>query len=233
MVRAVTRAPLFNPDLFAFLRELKKNNDRTWFAENKARYEASVKGPLLAFITELAPKMKKISPKVDVDPKPVGGSMFRIHRDTRFARDKSPYKTHASAHFPVSTKADVHGPGFYLHLEPGSSFAACGIWRPETKDAARIRASILARGPEWKKATTSKPFRKRCELEGDVLKRPPKGVAPDHPLLEDLKRKDFIASAYFSEAEICAKGFLDDYLEVCRLQTPMMSFLARAVRVAF
>ena len=104
--------PHFTPRLFKFLRQLKRNNSRDWFQANKERYIADVQQPMLRFIADFAGPLAKISKQFDADPRPVGGSMFRIHRDVRFSRDKSPYKTHVSAHFRhKATSKDVHGPG--------------------------------------------------------------------------------------------------------------------------
>ena len=113
----------FDAQTLAFLRDLKKHNDRAWFAENKDRYEGSVKEPFLQFISDVGPELRKVSTQLVADPRPVGGSMFRIYRDVRFSRDKSPYKTHVGAHFRFGGKG-VHGPGYYLHLEPASCFVA-------------------------------------------------------------------------------------------------------------
>ncbi|MGZ6096116.1 MAG: TIGR02453 family protein, partial [Polyangiales bacterium] len=105
----------FDKGLFDFLVELKANNDRDWFNANKTRYERDVKEPFLDFISDASPALRKISRSIVADPRPVGGSLFRIYRDTRFAKDKTPYKTHAGAHFQAGGKG-VHGPGYYLHL---------------------------------------------------------------------------------------------------------------------
>src|SRR5262249_17068758 len=108
----MANGPYFTPRLFAFLRELKANNSREWFQANKARYVEDVQQPMLRFIADFAAPLARISRNLEADPRPVGGSMFRIHRDTRFARDKSPYKTHLAAHFRHrATTKDVHGPG--------------------------------------------------------------------------------------------------------------------------
>src|SRR5262245_16529190 len=112
----------FKPALFKFLKDLAKNNNRPWFEENKARFERDVRDPLLSFIGDFASPLAKISKHYLADPRPSGGSMFRIYRDTRFAKDKSPYKTHVAAHFRHSAGKDVHAPGFYVHLEPGQVF---------------------------------------------------------------------------------------------------------------
>jgi uncharacterized protein (TIGR02453 family) len=123
----------FGPGLFEFLRDLARHNDRAWFQANQRRYEAEVKAPMLRFIEDFGAPLKRISAQFLADPRPVGGALFRIHRDTRFSTDKSPYKTNAAAHFRHREGSrDVHAPGFYLHLEPSGSMegAACGIPTP-------------------------------------------------------------------------------------------------------
>jgi len=130
----------FTPKLFAFLRELAAHNDRDWFAANKERYERDVRMPALRFINDFAAPLAKFAPHLVANPRPSGGSLFRIHRDTRFSRDKSPYKTHVGIHFfHEAAKAAASVPGFYLHLQPGESFAAAGIWHPDPPALARVR----------------------------------------------------------------------------------------------
>ena len=138
-----------SPALFEFLSDLKANNDRTWFAENKQRYLESVRDPMLEFISEFAIPLAKISPHFRADSRPNGGSLFRIHRDTRFSKDKSPYKTNVGAHFRHESFKDAYAPGFYLHLEPGACFAGLGIWRPDSKSLGGIRRLIAESPQEW------------------------------------------------------------------------------------
>jgi Conserved hypothetical protein (DUF2461) len=128
----------------------------------------------------------RVSPYVVADPRPVGGSLFRIHRDTRFSKDKTPHKT-LGAWFRHRGGKHDRGPGFYLHLEPGRVFGGAGIWHPEPPTLQRLRTAVAKRGPEWKKALGG-AIRRTCTLEGDALVRPPRGFPPDHPLIEDLKR---------------------------------------------
>lgn len=142
----------FSPRLFKFLKDLEKHNDRSWFQANKERYEADVKAPMLSFIGDFAGPLRKVSPHLVADPRPNGGSMFRIYRDTRFARDKRPYKTAASAQFRHDAGKDVHAPGVYLHLEPGSVFVGVGIYRPEPAIANRVRDAIVADPKGWRRA---------------------------------------------------------------------------------
>jgi uncharacterized protein (TIGR02453 family) len=223
----------FNPAMFKFLKELKANNDRTWFADNRDRFEEVVREPLIRFVLEFGPKLRKISPEFSADPRPVGGSIFRIHRDTRFSKDKTPYKTHASAQFRHVRGKDVHAPGFYLHLEPGNVFLGAGIWRPDTRSAAGIREAIAEDPAAWKRAVRGKAFREAFRLEGESLKRPPRGMDPEHPLLEDLKRKDFIAVRDFTQRDACGADFVDRYAEACRGAAPLVRFLTRALELGW
>ena len=115
----------FKRELFHFLEDLNSNNRREWFEDNRARYEREVREPVIAFIMDFAPRLKQISSRFIADPRPIGGSMFRIYRDVRFSPDKRPYKTHAAARFPHVMSRDVHAPGFYLHLEPRKRILRC------------------------------------------------------------------------------------------------------------
>src|ERR1041385_1103626 len=146
------------PEVFAFLRELKKNNNREWFAENKTRYEQRVRGPILQFISDFQPRLARISEHLVADPRPSGGSLFRIHRDTRFSKDKSPYKTHTGIQFRHERAKDVHAPGYYLHLAPDDVFFACGMWRPDGPSLALIRDRIVAKPDAWRAAVGDAAF---------------------------------------------------------------------------
>jgi uncharacterized protein (TIGR02453 family) len=219
----------FGPELFDFLRDLKANNDRAWFTANKDRYEREVRNAALDFIEDFAPHLEEISSHFVADPRPSGGSLFRIHRDTRFSKDKSPYKPYTGIQFRHELGKDAHAPGFYLHLEPGSVFAGAGIWHPDQPTLARIREAI-ARDPEgWRVATAGERFR----LAGDSLKRAPAGFDPEHPLIEDLKRKDFIGVMTLTEKQVCARGFVERFAQTCRDASPLVRFLCAAVDAPF
>lgn len=221
----------FQPALFDFLRELKAHNDREWFAANKQRYERDVRGPVLQFVSDFAAPLAKISRQVVADPRPVGGSMFRLHRDTRFSNDKSPYKTYVGIQFRHKQGRDVHAPCYYLHLEPGRVFAGAGIWHPDAAALVALRRAVATRGAEWKKALSGAAFKRGCALEGDSLKRPPRGFDPDHPLIEDLKRKDFIAATHWTEADVLAPDLLNRMARFCRTTAPLPRFLAKALKL--
>jgi uncharacterized protein (TIGR02453 family) len=225
-----TEATSFGPELFAFLSELAANNDREWFTANKDRYEAHVLEPALAFIEDFGYRLQEISPHFRADPRRVGGSLFRIYRDTRFAKDKSPYKTNTGMHFRHERAKDAHAPGYYLHLAPGEVFAGGGIWHPDARALTAIREAIVRDPDGWRRA---KRLGAGLELRGDALKRVPSGFDKDHPHAEDIKRKDFFAWGRLSEEEATAPGFLDRYTELCQGCAPLMRFLCRALDVPY
>ena len=230
---AVATETRFTPELFSFLTDLKANNDREWFAANRGRYEEHVLEPALAFIEDFAPRLQKISPHLRADARPNGGSLFRIHRDTRFAKDKSPYKTNVGIHFRHELAKDAHAPGYYLHLGPGEVFAGGGIWHPDTQAATRIREAIVDDPDRWRRATRRGAFATRLHLGGDTLKRVPSWADPAHPFADDLRRKDYFGWAQLSEDDVVAPEFVDEYARVCRAAAPLMQFLCDALGVPF
>jgi uncharacterized protein (TIGR02453 family) len=221
----------FGPELFSFLADLRANNDREWFAANKHRYEEHLLEPSLAFINAFAPRLEKISSHFRADARPSGGSLFRIYRDTRFAKDKSPYKTNVGIHFRHERAKDAHAPGYYLHIGPGEVFAGGGMWHPDTGSATRIREAIVAEPARWKRATRGGAFAKRLQLGGDSLKRVPPWADAQHPLADDLKRKDFFGSTRLTEEAVLAPGFVEEYARICRAAAPLMHFLCDALKV--
>jgi uncharacterized protein (TIGR02453 family) len=223
----------FGPKLFKFLRELEKNNHRDWFQANKQRYEQDVRDPMLGFIADFGPRLSKINRHFVADPRPSGGSMFRIYRDTRFSKDKSPYKTMAAAQFRHQDGKDVHAPGFYLHLEPGNVFAGTGIYHPDNRTLAKVRDAIVEHPERWKRITSARAFKNTWSLSGDSLKKPPRGYDGEHPLIEDLKRKDFVIMTGYSEKEACLSEFINQFARACRQASPFVEFLTRAVGLPF
>ncbi len=230
---AKSTATHFTPALFRFLRDLKKNNNRDWFQANKARYEADVKEPAQQFISDFGPSLAKISPHFNADPRPSGGSLFRIYRDVRFSKDKTPYKTSVGIQFRHKAGKNAHAPGFYLHLEPGGIFAGIGVWRPDGPSLKKIRDAIATDPTGWKRAIGGKPFKQHYQLDGDSLKRPPKGYDPEHPLIEDLKRKDFIAGSRLTQKQVVSAGFIDVFAGRCQAGKPFVRFLCKAVGAPF
>ena len=227
---ASERGAAFTPDLFRFLRELKTHNDRAWFQANKARYEASVLQPAVRFVAAVGPGLARISRQIVADPRPFGGSVARIYRDTRFSKDKSPYRTNVGIHFGHADagNSDEHRPGFYLHLQPGESWVASGIWRPSPPSLKRIRDAIVADPEAWARV------RKTCAPSGgESYARVPAGYPKDHRFAEDLRRKDFFASRDFKDTEVTAPGFEGAFVAACRTINPLNRFLADATGVAW
>jgi len=223
----------FTKETFAFLRDLAKNNDREWFQENRPRYEQWVLAPSVRFIMDFGRRLQWISPQFRADPRLVGGSLFRIYRDTRFAKDKSPYKTHIGIQFRHEKGTDAYTPGFYLHIEPGNVFAGLGVWHPGAPALHAIRQAMVAHPERWSAAVGDARFAKRLELAGDRLSRPPRGFDPEHPLIDDLRRKDFIAVAKLTQRAATSKDLIQKYAEICRAGAPMMRFLCGALRLEF
>ncbi len=220
-------------ELFQFLAELRLNNERTWFQANKGRYEKHVKQPLLEFIADFGEHLERVSPHFVADARGNGGSMFRIYRDMRFSKDKTPYKTAAAMQFRHERGKDVHAPGFYVHLEPGSVFFGAGMWGPDSASLKRIRAAIDTGAVRWRGVMDDDDFASTFSLHDGGLKRAPKGYDPDHPLIEDLKRKHFIASAELSEDEACEPGFMFEVADLCDRASGFVRFLTDAVGLKF
>ena len=223
----------FDPELFLFLRQLRQNNDRGWFQANKHRYEEHLKRPLQRFIEDFGPELEAISPHFVADPRANGGSMFRIYRDVRFSKDKSPYKTQAAAQFRHEFGKSAHAPGFYLHLAPGEVFAGIGLWGPDTATLNKIRQAIVDDPARWEQVVSEPAFATGFDRGGRSLKRPPKGFDKDHPLIADLKLKDHIASCKFSEDAAIRPDFLDVFAGACRRASHYIRFLTRAVELPY
>lgn len=220
---------MFDPEVFRFLRELAENNTREWFAANQARYEDHVKVPSLRFVQAFADPLQRISPHFHVGPR----SVFRIHRDVRFSKDKSPYKTHVGIQFRHDLSKDVHAPGYYVHLEPRSSFVALGMWHPERDALGKVRERIAEEGAAWSRAIRGRAFREAFELQGDRLSRAPKGFPADHPMIEELKWKDFIAVRQVPQGFFTDPGLPDELGRLFAKGTPLMEFLCDAVGAPF
>ena len=217
----------FRPASLTFLRALKRNNRREWFEANRASYEREIKAQLKAFVEELDVRFATVAPEFVGDPK---SSLFRIHRDTRFSKDSTPYKAYTGIQFRHELGRDAHAPGFYLHLEPRAVFVGAGIWHPDATTLGRIREVIADDPKSWR---VGKRFGERFQLTGDSLKRAPSGYDPEHPLIEDLKRKDFICVASLSEKDVCARGFVEEFAQLCREAAPLVRFLCAAVDVPY
>ena len=223
----------FQPTIFQFLEQLEDNNNRPWFQKNKPRYEDQVLEPCLAFIRAFEPKLKKISKFFVAGDRRVGGSLMRVYRDTRFAKDKRPYKTNVGIHFRHEFGRDIHAPGFYVHIAPEECFLGVGVWHPDGATLGRIRQAIVDEPGRWRRAVRGKRFGQYFELTGDRLKRPPRGFPADHPLIEDLKRKDLVAYAGQTEQNVLEEAFPDNVAASFAASRPFMRFLCQSLEVPF
>jgi uncharacterized protein (TIGR02453 family) len=244
---AALSAPFFTQDTLKFLSDLATHNSREWFLANKTRYELDVKAPALRLIEALAPRLAEISPQIIASAKPVGGSLFRIHRDVRFSSDKSPYKTHIGMSFyHAATKATpraqsggtammgrLDAPVLYLHIQPGECFLGGGVWHPQKEALGLIRRYIVNNAASWTEATRAPGLPAPWSLGGESLSRPPAGFKPDHPLIEDLKRKDFIASHPLSDDDILAPDLDQRLAQHYQQIAPLIDWLCGALDLEF
>ncbi len=223
----------FSQASFDFLTKLNANNNRDWFDRHKQEYEDAVRSPALDFIDAMAEDLKSLSPHFLAVPKKVGGSLMRVYRDVRFGKDKRPFKTNIGIQFRHVQGKDVHAPGFYVHLEPKECFLGVGIWHPDAPALGRIRTAIAENSAAWVKASRDKKFAKTYQFAGDSLANAPRGYAKDHPLLEDLKRKDFIAIMEFNSKLAGNARFLPEVVKSFRTAVPLMKFLCKALELPF
>jgi len=223
----------FSRGLFAFLRDLSANNDRPWFMANKARYERHVKAASQRFIEDFQMPLHGISSYLVADPSTVGGSLFRIYRDTRFSKDKRPYKTHVGIRFQHQEAKNVHAPGYYLHISLDGIWMGAGIWRPGSPALGKIRGAIMENPAAWKRTKNAKRFRETFALTGDVLKRAPRGTDPDHPLIEDLRRTDFIGTSPLSRKILLGTDLMGEFTSRCRAAAPFNRFLCGALGLRY
>lgn len=234
----------FGPELFDFLRDLKANNEKPWFEANRDRYEEALLGPCKTFVLAFRPRLREISSHFQAEPTIRGGSLFRIHRNLRFRPDAPPYKTAIGVQFRHVAGKDVHAPGFYLHLEPesedtegtlmsGHPFVGMGIWHPDRDTLTAIREAIVEDPESWTAAAHDPEVQETLTFGGDSLKLGPVGFDRDHPLIDDIKRKDFVLTAPLTEEDVISPGFLDRFEERCRAGVPVMRWLCDAVGVDF
>lgn len=225
--------PYFTTQGMSFLKQLKKNNNRDWFHENKPEYEGLIRTPALDFIDDMANDLAHLSPHFLAVSKKVGGSLMRVHRDVRFSKDKSPYKTNIGIQFRHEMGRDVHAPGFYLHIEPGDCFIGVGIWRPDSTALGKIRDAIIEHDKLWLNAVNDKKFKKNFDLSGESLKNAPRGYDKEHLLINDIKRKDFIAISHVDDKSVLAKNFKAQVIKRFTEAESYMHFLCQALMLRY
>lgn len=226
----------FTPALFTFLKELEANNEKTWWEENKDRYHEVVRDPALDFITDFGTRLEKISPHFVADSRTIGGSLMRPYRDTRFSPDKTPYKTNVGIQFRHEAGKDIHAPGYYIHLAPGSCFTGVGLWHPETAVARELRQAIHDDVDGWAAAIKTKQVTNTWSITPDddeMLKRVPPGLDPTHPYADDLRMKSFMAGATLTQKQVTTAGFDQDLASMFTRASRFTGFLCEALGLPF
>jgi uncharacterized protein (TIGR02453 family) len=226
-------ATYFTDKTFKFLRALARNNSREWFHEHKADYEGHLRTPFLGLIADLQPDVLAVSEHYRADPKPVGGSLFRIHRDTRFSNDKTPYKTWSGARFFHARHKEIDAPSFYLHVQPGHCFIGAGLWHPEPESQRKIRQFIFDNPGSWKAAVHSPAFKRKFAMDGESLVRPPRGFPADHELIEDLKRKNFVATVPLEDSVVLGPNLRKAVATQVAALAPLVDYLCASLDLEF
>jgi uncharacterized protein (TIGR02453 family) len=228
-----SRYARFYPETVRFLEQLAANNNRDWFKEHKSRYEEDVLDVALRFIQSMQGPLADIAPHFVASPTRVGGSLMRVYRDTRFSKNKTPYKTNIGIQFRHEQAKDVHAPGYYVHIAPDQIFVGVGMWRPDSDPLREIRERIATRPAEWERVRDDRAFKRHFELGGESLLRPPRGFDKDHECIDDIKRKSFIAVRELTVGDCLKPQFQRTVESSFRTAEPFMRFLCKAVGVRY
>ncbi len=218
----------FTRKTLAFLRALKRNNDREWFRAHKADYEQHVRAPMVEVLARLAEDLPSFAPEMVSDPRV---SLYRIYRDTRFSADKSPLKTHVAAHFPDRRLPKSEGAGLYFHLEPSGVWMGGGLYMPPAQTLRRIRERIATDHRTLHRIVTGKAFTSAVgALDGEQLTRVPRGYQSTHPAADYLRRKQFLAGLDRPAELALSPRFYPELLRVFRAIVPLIRFLNTPLR---
>jgi len=214
---------MLQPSTLKFIKELKTNNNKPWFDANRKKYEEA-KTDFISFVDNLLAAIAKFDPAIS--SLKAKGCIFRINRDVRFSKDKSPYKTNMGAYMNPGGKK-VNTPGYYFHCEPGQAFAAGGLYGPEPAVLAKVRQEIDYSFDDWKKIVNDKGFKKYFpKVDGiETLSRPPKGYTDDNPAIEFLKMKSFIVSRPLTDVQLTDKSLIKEVAKTFEAMKPMIDFL--------
>ena len=201
----------------SFFKKLKKNNNRDWFAENKPKFK-ELELEIKAFGEELKDRLNEFD---NVDR----FKLFRIYRDIRFSKDKTPFKTHFGLTWH-RTKPLYRG-GYYLHISPGKNFLACGFWDPNTNDLKRIRKELEYDAKEFRDIIASKEFFSVWgNLEGSELKTAPRNFDKNHPDIDLIRKKQYIFSISFSDEEVCEPQFINKLENALKMVRPFTDYMS-------
>lgn len=215
--------PCFTPRTLTFLRGLKRNNDRAWFAAHKAEYERDVRAPMTALVERLAADLPRFAPDLVASP---GVSLYRIYRDTRFSDDKSPFKTQVGAVFPRRDLPRHAGAGLYLEIGPAGTMIAGGIYMPQSPELQALREHLAANHARFRALVESPAFKRSAgPVTGDSLRRVPRGFPPDHPAAEYLKLRQFLFGRHYPAAFAADKTFYREVVTLFERMAPAVTFL--------
>jgi uncharacterized protein (TIGR02453 family) len=217
----------FTRKTLAFLRALKRNNDREWFRARKADYEQHVRGPMLALLQQLATDLPAFAPDLVSEPR---ACLFRIYRDTRFSSDKRPLKTNVAAHFPSRKFPKGEGAGLYVEVAPQWVWIGGGIYMPSSDELNAIRAAIADDHRRFRRVVTAPAFRRAVgKLSGEQLTRVPRGYLKDHPAADYLRHRQFIGGREYPADFAVSPRFYSELLTVFRGMAPLVGFLNHAI----
>lgn len=224
----------FSDKTFKFLRGLARHNERAWFQAHKSDYETHVRTPFLQLLLDLQPALSKVSAHYRANPKPVGGSLFRLHRDTRFANDKTPYKRWQGARLFHARGRQVEAPSFYLHLEPRACFVGAGLWHPQPATQRMVRQFIFDNPGSWKAAAHASAFRRRYDFEAsEKLVRAPRGFPADFEFIEDLKHRNFVATRTLDDDIMLGPRLRQTLEKDLQGLAPFMDYLCASLDLEF
>jgi uncharacterized protein (TIGR02453 family) len=224
----------FSREVPRFYDELRENNNRDWFQVHKQRYRETVLLPMCDFIETFGPRLDGLAPFYVADPRPNGGSVFRIYRDARFSKDKTPYKEHLACQFRHQAGKDAHAPGFYMQIDHTGIRVGGGIWMPPPPKLAMIRRAIDENSAKWNIVRDDPSINKLFEgINGVSLKTAPKGYSVEHPNIVDIRRKSFFLMRQLPTEVMFSAKLLDDVEETFEAALPFMKFMTTAVDLPF
>lgn len=224
----------FRPAAVTFLKQLKRNNTKAWFESHRPVYERELREPFKALVEEVDVRLARIAPEIIGDPR---RSLFRINRDIRFSRDKSPYKSNAGCWFyhrdagrGVGSDAEGGGAGFYFHFEPGRFFVAGGIWMPPRPALNKIREAMAEDPRSLARIVDAPAFKRRFSLSDEaMLTRLPRGYEPGHPAERWLRLQSFTVSRTLTEKQVTGNALPGVIAKEFAAMTPLVRWLNAAI----
>jgi uncharacterized protein (TIGR02453 family) len=215
-------APRFPPEGLRFLRSLRRNNRREWFAAHRDAYDLHVRAPMLAVLERLADDLRAFAPELVVGP----GSMYRIYRDVRFSANTAPYKTHVAASFPARGLPRHEGAGLYFHVSPDEVWIGGGMYAPQTSQLHAVREHIAGNIRRFRAIVESPAFRRQFgPIHGERLQRVPRGFPKDHEAADYLRFRQFLAGCELAPAFAASPRFYPALLAAFRRAAPFIRFL--------